>query len=78
MVNIPRALFTGRTDREPRYHVAIEELQDWAYTGKRLVLVKGYPDIVRERPKSRKCPREVDPPELFKRRIRSARDQIVR
>jgi len=37
MVNIPRALFTGRTGREPRYHVAIEELQDWAYTGKRLV-----------------------------------------
>jgi hypothetical protein len=33
MVNIPRALFTGRTGREPRYHVAIEELQDWAYTG---------------------------------------------
>ena len=28
IVNIPRALFTGRTGREPRYHVAIEELQD--------------------------------------------------
>ena len=26
MVNIPRALFTGRTGLEPRYHVAIEEL----------------------------------------------------
>ena len=78
MVNIPRALFTGRTGREPRYHVAIEELQDWAYTGKRLVPLKGYSDIVWERPKSRKCPSEVDPPELFKRRIRSARDQIVR
>jgi len=26
MVNIPRALFTGRTGREPRYHAAIEEL----------------------------------------------------
>src|ERR1700722_2509789 len=37
IVNIPRALFTGRTGREPRYHAAIEELQDWAYTGKRLV-----------------------------------------
>ena len=37
MVNIPRALFTGRTGREPRYHVAIEELQDWTYTGNRLV-----------------------------------------
>jgi hypothetical protein len=40
MVNIPRALFTGRTGREPRYHVAIEELQDWAYTGNRLVPLK--------------------------------------
>src|SRR6516162_5385342 len=37
IVNIPRALFTGRTGREPRYHVAIEELQDWAYTGNQLV-----------------------------------------
>jgi hypothetical protein len=25
---MPRALFTGRTGREPRYDVAIEELQD--------------------------------------------------
>ena len=77
MVNIPRALFTGRTGREPRYHVAIEELQDWAYTGKRLVPLKGYSDIVWERPKSRKRPREVYHPELFNRRIRSARSQIV-
>ena len=53
MINIPRALFTGRTDREPRYHVAIEELQDWTYTGNRLVPLKGYPGIVWERPKSR-------------------------
>ncbi len=50
MVNIPRALFTGRTGREPRYHVAIAELQDWAYTGERLVPLKGYPGIVWERP----------------------------
>ena len=76
-VNIPRALFSGRTGREPRYHVAIEELQDWAYTGKRLVPLKGYFDIVWERPKSRKRPPEVDHPELFNRRIRSARAQIV-
>jgi hypothetical protein len=60
MVNIPRALFTGRTGREPRYHVAIEELQDWAYTGNRLVPLKGYPSIVWERPKSRRRPRDVD------------------
>jgi hypothetical protein len=60
MVNIPRALFTDRTGREPRYHVAIEELQEWAYTGNRLVPLKGYPGIVWERPKSRRRPREVD------------------
>jgi hypothetical protein len=53
-----------------------QELQDWAYTGKRLVPLKGF-DIVWERPKSRKRPREVDHPELFNRRIRSARAQIV-
>jgi hypothetical protein len=77
MVNIPRALFTGRTGREPRYHVAIEKLQDWAYTDKRLVPLKDYPDIVWECPKSRKRPHEVDHPELFNRRIGSARAQIV-
>ncbi|HVN27948.1 MAG TPA: GFA family protein [Candidatus Binataceae bacterium] len=56
MVNIPRALFGSRTGREPRYHVAIEELQDWTYTGNRLVPLKGYPGIVWERPKSRRRP----------------------
>jgi hypothetical protein len=30
MVNVPRALFEGRTGREPRYHIAIEESPDWA------------------------------------------------
>ena len=59
MVNIPRALFTGRTGREPRYHVAIEELQDWAYTGNRLVPLKGHPGIVWKRPKSRRRPQAV-------------------
>ena len=78
MVNIPRALFTARTGREPRYHVAIEELQDWAYTGKPLVPLKGYPGIVWERPKSRKRPRDVDHFELLDRRISSARARIVR
>ena len=77
MVNIPRALFTGRTGREPRYHVAIEELQDWAYAGNRLVPLKGYPGIVWERPKSRKRPRDVDHPQPFDRRLRSPRPRIV-
>jgi hypothetical protein len=43
MVNIPRALFTGRTGREPRYHVAVEELQDWAYTGTGLSPLRAIP-----------------------------------
>jgi hypothetical protein len=60
MVNIPRALFATRTGREPRYHVAIEELRDWAYTGKPLLPLKGYPGVVWERPKSRKCATDVD------------------
>ncbi len=55
MVNIPRALFSGRTGRQPLYHIAIEELQDWAYTGERLVPLKGFPGVVWQR--SRRKPR---------------------
>ena len=54
MVNISRALFTGRTGREARYHVAIEELQDWTYLGEPLVPLKGFPGIVWERPGRKK------------------------
>jgi hypothetical protein len=54
MVNIPRALFLTRTGRQPLYHVAIDELQDWAYAGERLVPLKGFPGIVWERPKRKK------------------------
>lgn len=50
MVNVPRALFASRTGREPRYHVAISELQDWTYRGEKLVPLKGFPGIVWERP----------------------------
>ena len=54
MVNIPRALFTGRTGREARYHVAIDELQDWTYLGEPLVPLKGFPGVVWERPGRKK------------------------
>ncbi len=54
MVNIPRALFTSRTGREPLYHNEIEELQDWAYTGAPLVPLKGFPGWVWQRSKKRK------------------------
>jgi len=50
MVNVPRALFRSRTGREPRYHIAIDELQDWTYLGEPLVPLKGFPGIVWERP----------------------------
>lgn len=53
MINIPRALFDTRVGREPRYHLNIEELRDWAWLGTPLVPLKGYPGVVWERPKSR-------------------------
>jgi hypothetical protein len=56
MVNIPRAVFASRTGRQPLYHVAIEEVPDWAYAGTRLGPLKGFPGVVWERPK-RKAPR---------------------
>jgi hypothetical protein len=54
MVNIPRALFSGRTGRQPLYHVAIEELQEWAYTGEPLVPLKGFPGVVWQRSKKKR------------------------
>jgi hypothetical protein len=77
MVNIPRALFTSRTGREPRYHVAIEELQDWAYTGKPLVPARAIQISSENSRNSGNARVTVDHPELFNRRIRSARSQIV-
>ena len=53
MVNIPRALFSSRTGREPLYHNAIEELQEWAYSGAPLVPLKGFPGWVWQRSKKR-------------------------
>ena len=55
MVNIPRALFASRTGREPLYHIAIEELQEWAYTGEPLVPLKGFPGVVCQRSKRKKA-----------------------
>ena len=54
MVNIPRALFSGRTGLDPLYHIAIEELQEWAYTGEPLVPLKGFPGVVWQRSKKKK------------------------
>src|SRR3977135_1801250 len=43
VVNIPRALFAGRTGRQPLYHLAIEERQGWAYTRERRARHEGCP-----------------------------------
>ena len=59
MVNIPRALFTERTGREPRYHLSLHEAPDWRYAGEALAPLKGYPGVMWERPK-RKPRRETD------------------
>jgi hypothetical protein len=53
MINIPRALFRNRTGREPRYHIAIEESQEWAYSGEPLAPLKGFPGIMWERRRRR-------------------------
>ena len=60
MVNIPRALFSERTGREPRYHMALHEAADWTYMGEPLAPLKGYPGVMFERPR-RKKRREADP-----------------
>ena len=54
MVNIARALFVSRTGRQPLYHIGIEELQEWTYTGEPLVPLKGFPGVVWERSRKRK------------------------
>jgi hypothetical protein len=54
MINLPRALFAERTGREPKYHVAIDQLQDWAYLGAPLGPLKGYPGVMIERTRKRR------------------------
>jgi hypothetical protein len=54
MINVPRALFTTRTGRQPLYHIGIEEQQEWIYTGEPLVPLKGYPGVVWERSRKKK------------------------
>lgn len=46
MINIPRALFAGRTGREPRYHVGIADAPEWAYAQEPLKPLKGYPGVL--------------------------------
>ena len=64
MVNVSRALFESRTGRQPLYHIAIEELQEWAYTGEPLVPLKGFPGVVWQRSKKKRRAAGEDPFEL--------------
>lgn len=50
-VNIPRALFASRTGREPRYHVHMEAQPEWIYLGEPVSPLKGYPGVMRVRPR---------------------------
>ena len=54
IVNIPRAIFGSRTGREPRYHVNLREQADWTWAGEPLAPLKGYPGVMRERPRKKK------------------------
>jgi len=53
MINVPRAFFQSRTSRQPIYHIALEEKQDWAYAGEPLVPLKGYPGVFWKRSKKK-------------------------
>ena len=54
MVNLPRALFDGRTGREPLYHIAVGETPEWAWRGTALRPLKGFPGVMWEGPRRRK------------------------
>jgi hypothetical protein len=54
VVNLPRALFAERTGREPRYHMYLHDAAEWTWRGEPLAPLKGYPGVMRERPRKRK------------------------
>ena len=54
MINLPRALFDGRTGREPRYHIGHEQSPEWAFRGEALKPVKNYPGLLQSRPSKKK------------------------
>lgn len=55
-VNVPRALLLSGANREPRYHIAIDELQDWTYLGEPLGPLKGFPGVVWNRGRKTRGP----------------------
>lgn len=48
-INIPRALFAGRTGREPRYHLHLSEAPEWAWDAGPVKPLKGYPGVMYQR-----------------------------
>ncbi|MDF1847100.1 MAG: GFA family protein [Parvibaculaceae bacterium] len=54
MINTPRGLFKEGVGREPRYHVRMGEMPDWAYTGEKVTPLKDYPTVLYERPRKTK------------------------
>ncbi len=56
MVNVSRALFDGRTGREPLYHIAASDSPEWAYRGEPLKPLKGFPGVLWTGPRRRKRP----------------------
>jgi hypothetical protein len=60
MVNIPRALFSGKTGREPKYHLGLRDAAEWEYRGEPLAPLKGYPGVMWERPRRKKRPALID------------------
>lgn len=63
MVNTPRGLFSESVGREPRYHVRMGEMPDWAYSGEPVNPLKNYPTVLYERP--RKTKKRKTPDEMF-------------
>ncbi len=61
MVNLPRALFDGRTGREPLYHVAIGDSPEWAYRCEKLKPLNGYPNVMWSGPKRRRRSAALEP-----------------
>jgi hypothetical protein len=59
-INMPRALFSGRTGREPRYHIGLAEAAEWEYRGEPLGPLTGFPGVMRARTRQKKQLRPHD------------------
>jgi hypothetical protein len=56
-INMPRALFSERTGREPRYHIGLHEAAEWEYRGEPLAPLKDFPGVMWARPRPRRMAR---------------------